>query len=280
MLPAGRRPQSGPGDIIIARMYQHVKGFLIRGRRISAARQGRPAAPGMEEARGPEGPPPPCGRGQGRGGPGRHEMGAAAHGEAQGPPPPQGARRGPEGDARPTGRGPQRPGWQGRPDAGPAPAAAGAHGGLPQPGRRAGTPRNRQGARRGRSRGRHGRGPDRHRRSRSPGPNPGGRRLCGAAEGGREPGRAWGPAYRRSPDRRDGQRGRVGAEGKASRPPWRATRAPPGPGPGTCRSSTPGCGAAAPQSERSEQGRRSRTRAARRAGPLLDKRTLFHQLNP
>ena len=78
MLPAGRRPHSGPGKIIVAQLFQPVKGFfpawekpLNRGRRmIPAARQGRSDAPGMEEARGPEGPPPPAGRGQGRGPPG------------------------------------------------------------------------------------------------------------------------------------------------------------------------------------------------------------------
>lgn len=104
--------------------------------------------------------------------------------------------------------------------------------------------------------------------------------ACGAGRGGREPGRAWGPAYRKSPDRRDGHGDGWGPREEASHPTGRAARAPQGPDPETCRSSAPGCGAAAPQSERSEPGRRSRTRAARRAGPLLDKRTVFHQPDP
>ncbi len=90
-------------------------------------------------------------------------------------------------------------------------------------------------------------------------------RRAGARQGG--PGAA-----------RDGRSGpRRGPRGPH---PRRGPRIPMKPGPETCRSSTQGGGAAAPQSERSEPGRRSRTRAARRAGPLLDKRTVFHQPDP
>lgn len=47
--------------------------------------------------------------------------------------------------------------------------------------------------------------------------------------------------------------------------------------PGTRGRAPPGCGAAAPQSERSEQVRQQPDRGRPKGGPLLDKRTLFHQ---
>ena len=104
--------------------------------------------PPVEEPRRPARATPARRPGQGRGDPGRPEPGAAdPRRGARADHPRRAARSCPERGRHDHGPGAAGGGEASPPPTGPAPAGAGAPGGLPQPGRRAGTPRSSQGTR-------------------------------------------------------------------------------------------------------------------------------------
>lgn len=237
---------------------------------VSAARRAAQPPHGAQGARAAK-PPPARRPGRGEGEPGRRRERRATPGEGQGRPPPQGGRRAPQG--------------------GPSASSREAPGGASRRGRSRGRAHRRSGGPPGEPRSRATRrapapiGRASERGTKRAVPRRGRRSPDGA--GARPPkGRAasrtgrggWGPGvplkFAAGLRRQTAGTGwGRGAGPRIGRSPLRGAPSAPG----TRGRAPPGCGAAAPQSERSEQVRQQPDRGRPKGGPLLDKRTLFHQ---